>query len=188
MGGYNRDRSGGDRGGRSFGGGRSSGRPSFGRGDRDRDNRSQMHRAICAECGDQCEVPFRPTGDKPVFCRDCFDSKGGDNRGNSRGDSFGKDRGGRDRDRDNRGRDRGFDRSERDDAPKDSTKEQLEMLNAKLDRILKLITPVTSVSKEKHAEVLAKTAKAEKPEEVQHEAKSEPVVKAKKVVKKAKKD
>ena len=31
-----------------------------------------MHSAICASCGKPCEVPFRPSGDKPVYCRDCF--------------------------------------------------------------------------------------------------------------------
>lgn len=49
-------------------------------------DRPQMHRAICSECGAACEVPFRPTGDKPIFCSNCF--KGKDNRDNrgSRGD------------------------------------------------------------------------------------------------------
>ena len=37
--------------------------------------RSTMHRAICSECGKDCEVPFKPTGDKPVFCSDCFSRK-----------------------------------------------------------------------------------------------------------------
>ena len=31
-----------------------------------------MHRAICSNCGRSCEVPFRPTGEKPVYCSDCF--------------------------------------------------------------------------------------------------------------------
>ena len=31
-----------------------------------------MHSAVCSSCGKPCEVPFRPTGDKPVYCRDCF--------------------------------------------------------------------------------------------------------------------
>ena len=35
-----------------------------------------MHKATCAECGKSCEVPFRPSGDKPVYCSNCF-SKGG---------------------------------------------------------------------------------------------------------------
>ncbi|MHB8633012.1 MAG: CxxC-x17-CxxC domain-containing protein [Thermoplasmatota archaeon] len=27
---------------------------------------------VCAECGVQTTVPFKPTGDRPVKCRDCF--------------------------------------------------------------------------------------------------------------------
>jgi CxxC-x17-CxxC domain-containing protein len=34
-----------------------------------------MHKAVCGECGNNCEVPFRPSQDKPVFCRDCFSVK-----------------------------------------------------------------------------------------------------------------
>jgi CxxC-x17-CxxC domain-containing protein len=26
----------------------------------------------CAGCGNECEVPFKPTGDRPVYCRVCF--------------------------------------------------------------------------------------------------------------------
>jgi len=54
----------------------------FGQGDRS--ERTTMHRATCAECGKSCEVPFRPSGDKPVFCSDCFGRKEGGN--NSRSD------------------------------------------------------------------------------------------------------
>jgi CxxC-x17-CxxC domain-containing protein len=34
-----------------------------------------MHSAICSECGKTCEVPFKPTGEKPVYCSDCFSSR-----------------------------------------------------------------------------------------------------------------
>ena len=27
---------------------------------------------VCAECGVQTTVPFKPTGQRPVKCRDCF--------------------------------------------------------------------------------------------------------------------
>lgn len=37
-------------------------------------------RAICDECGDNCEVPFEPRNGKPVLCSDCFAKKEG--RGN----------------------------------------------------------------------------------------------------------
>lgn len=32
----------------------------------------EMHDATCASCGIQTQVPFRPSGDRPVYCRDCF--------------------------------------------------------------------------------------------------------------------
>lgn len=32
----------------------------------------EMHKAICADCGEECEVPFKPSGDRPVYCRECF--------------------------------------------------------------------------------------------------------------------
>ena len=31
----------------------------------------------CAECGKSCEVPFRPSNDKPVYCNECFAGKSG---------------------------------------------------------------------------------------------------------------
>ena len=74
MGNYNR----GGFNGRSSGGfrGRSGG---F-----DRDRRpAEMHDAVCDKCKKECQVPFRPTGDKPVLCRDCFKQGGGSSRGRS---------------------------------------------------------------------------------------------------------
>jgi CxxC-x17-CxxC domain-containing protein len=32
----------------------------------------QMYPAVCAECGQQTEVPFEPRGDRPVYCRSCY--------------------------------------------------------------------------------------------------------------------
>lgn len=34
----------------------------------------EMHSATCAACGVETQVPFRPSGDRPVYCRDCFSS------------------------------------------------------------------------------------------------------------------
>lgn len=31
-----------------------------------------MHKVKCDSCGESCEVPFRPTAGKPVFCDACF--------------------------------------------------------------------------------------------------------------------
>lgn len=33
------------------------------------------YKATCAECGKSCDVPFRPTSGKPVYCNDCFGAK-----------------------------------------------------------------------------------------------------------------
>ena len=32
----------------------------------------EMYPAVCANCGKECEVPFQPRGDRPVYCSDCF--------------------------------------------------------------------------------------------------------------------
>ncbi|MBV9277058.1 MAG: zinc-ribbon domain containing protein [Candidatus Eremiobacteraeota bacterium] len=32
----------------------------------------EMHQVVCSECGRETEVPFMPRGDRPVYCRDCF--------------------------------------------------------------------------------------------------------------------
>ncbi len=71
---------GGDRGGFKGGFG---GKPRFGGrpGGRDFGPR-EMFSTTCAECGKTCEVPFRPNGEKPVYCNACFGkhkpSSGGD--------------------------------------------------------------------------------------------------------------
>ncbi|MEK7649862.1 MAG: CxxC-x17-CxxC domain-containing protein [Patescibacteria group bacterium] len=61
-----------------------------------RSERPQMHDAICGKCGKQCQVPFRPTGERPVYCSDCFDKErdGGSERDGGRNFDR-KDRGGR---------------------------------------------------------------------------------------------
>lgn len=38
----------------------------------------EMHKATCAECGKECEVPFKPSGERPVYCKDCFRKKRGE--------------------------------------------------------------------------------------------------------------
>ena len=32
----------------------------------------QMFTVVCAECGQETQVPFQPKDDRPVYCRDCF--------------------------------------------------------------------------------------------------------------------
>jgi len=43
----------------------------------------QMYKAVCAECGKPCEVPFRPSGERPVYCKDCFAAMDPQDRGPS---------------------------------------------------------------------------------------------------------
>ena len=31
-----------------------------------------MYKVICADCGKNCEVPFKPGADRPVYCKACF--------------------------------------------------------------------------------------------------------------------
>jgi len=149
FGGNNRGNRGGyDRGGRGgFGGGRDSGRP-------------QMHSAVCAECGQDCEVPFKPSGDKPVLCRECFNSsdrpRGNDNRGG-------------DRRNDSHRNDNRNNNDHPSESRKPDNKEQLEMMNIKLDRILKILssgtftkTPTESVKVKVNAVELIKPEPAGK--------------------------
>jgi CxxC-x17-CxxC domain-containing protein len=104
---------------RDFRGGRKFGRPSFGQRGHDK---PAMHQAVCSKCGKDCEVPFRPSGDKPVLCRDCFRAEGGGESGFQR---------------------RSFGRSSapvRLPDPRPVAKE-LTKINEKLDKILALLTP-----------------------------------------------
>lgn len=32
----------------------------------------QMFDATCSQCQKACQVPFQPTGTRPILCRDCF--------------------------------------------------------------------------------------------------------------------
>jgi CxxC-x17-CxxC domain-containing protein len=50
--------------------GRSGGARPGGPGGRTGDR--PMYDAQCAACGVQTQVPFQPSGAKPVYCRDCF--------------------------------------------------------------------------------------------------------------------
>jgi CxxC-x17-CxxC domain-containing protein len=57
----------GDTGNGGFGGGYAS--RGYDRGPR------EMFSATCASCGREAQVPFRPSGTKPVYCSDCFTSQ-----------------------------------------------------------------------------------------------------------------
>lgn len=140
MGSFNRDnRSGGDRGGNRFGR-RDFGGKSFG-GDRKFGGgggfgKPQMHDATCSQCGKLAQVPFRPSGDREIFCSNCFKDKKHDRPMRPAGGNFDRPR---------------FDsRPSFDKKPafgggnnnNEQFKQQFEMLNSKLDKILKALSPV----------------------------------------------
>ncbi len=58
------------RGNEGFGGGGGYGGDGFNR-------EREMHSVVCAECGKDAQVPFRPRGDRPVYCSDCYSRMGG---------------------------------------------------------------------------------------------------------------
>lgn len=126
-------------GGKRFGGGGFKG--GFNKGGPRRDpNSITMHAATCESCKKACEVPFRPTGEKPVYCRDCFAGRA----------AMGGDRSRRPDRRYDRGERRDFrdDRDSRSFAPKafapegnsngdiKEIKKQIEAMNSKLDELI----------------------------------------------------
>ncbi len=82
-----------------FGGGKK-----FGGRDRsfDRNAPRQMYKATCAECGNECEVPFKPSGDRPVLCSLCFKNSGRGEERSERRDDHREERGSFDRPRDDK--------------------------------------------------------------------------------------
>jgi len=176
---------GGSRGASRFGGGNRSGGSRFG-SDR---GPVTMHKATCSDCGNACEVPFRPTGEKPIFCSDCFSAKrGGEAPRAPRGGSFGGDRAPR------RDFSPSYNSAPRGDSSTSSlqasdVKKQLEFLGMKIDRLTKLVEGMASapapITAKKSAEVkeAIKEATSDKPVE----AKTKTKTPAKKVVKKVEK-
>lgn len=64
--------------------------PSFHHDKPGQDNRfreRQFHKAICTDCNKECQVPFRPTGDRPVYCKECFAKRKNDNSFQEKHDS-----------------------------------------------------------------------------------------------------
>lgn len=39
------------------------------------DHSHEPHKTTCDGCQAMCEVPFRPNGKKPVYCRNCYKGK-----------------------------------------------------------------------------------------------------------------
>ena len=44
-------------------------------------------RVICADCKKECEVPFKPSGDRPVYCKECFSGRKKENLFNTNRDN-----------------------------------------------------------------------------------------------------
>lgn len=153
-----------DRGG--FGSGRSNGR-SFGGNDRGGE-RPQLFSAVCDQCGKNCEVPFRPNGSKPIYCSECFEGKGGGNRG-----SFRDSRGGGDRSfGGGYGNDRQMDRTtvrrfESNGKPIDNTNEKLDKISDKLDKLITLLTPKVEYTEAVSTEEAPKKSKRGKKAETE---------------------
>ncbi len=36
----------------------------------------EMHKAVCSDCGKECEIPFKPDPDRPVHCKECWEREG----------------------------------------------------------------------------------------------------------------
>lgn len=119
-------------GGRGFGGGgRDRGGSSFGRGGGD-DRPREMFKTVCSNCEKDCEVPFRPTSGKPVYCSDCFEKMGGRNSDGPRPERPERSR---------------SDFSNRPQVPRVDNTKIFEDLNKKLDKIIELLTPKVAETK-----------------------------------------
>jgi len=141
-------------------------RGGFGRRDR---GPVTMHQAVCAQCGKTCEVPFRPTEGKPVYCSVCFGMKK-DAENKRGGDRFPQK---------NFSNYKTYPKSDfGSNDSKGSNSElnkQLEALNAKMAKLIKIVEAITNVKP-----LVAK-------EKVKKVAKKAPVVKVKKAAKKVSK-
>ena len=97
----------------------------YSRDDRSRDNDREDTEVTCADCGNQCTVPFVPRSNKPVYCSDCFrDHKPDDSRDDRRSgnDRYSRDDRGSRYSRDDRGsRYSRDDRGSRDNDREDTT-------------------------------------------------------------------
>ena len=138
--------------------------------------RPSMHKAVCSECGKDCEVPFKPTGNKPVFCSDCFSNKRNEGPRRFSGRDSGRFGSGNRRMYkvvcDKCGKEcevpfkptgdkpiycsECFSKGGRDKSS-DQTSKQFEMINAKLDKILKALSPSIPAEANKKKKTIKKT-------------------------------
>ncbi|HKM41977.1 MAG TPA: CxxC-x17-CxxC domain-containing protein [Methanocorpusculum sp.] len=45
---------------------------SFGGSRQFNDGPREMTKTVCSDCGKECEVPFKPTEGRPVYCQECL--------------------------------------------------------------------------------------------------------------------
>lgn len=176
-------------GSRGFGGGDKGKRGGFGGGNRgfgggnrggdrggSRGGSVEMHDAVCDDCGNKCQVPFRPSNDKPIFCNGCF-------AGKRESDSRSFDRNDRKDDRRDFSAKPSFggNTAPVQDKRNDDFKKQIDALNQKMDTLIQMMQGVKApIVKEKSTEVKAPKV------EIKKEVKKAAVKKVEKVTKPAK--
>lgn len=126
----------------------------------------EMFRTTCSNCGNECEVPFKPNGSKPVFCSNCFEKNGGEQRRSNDRDYAPRRDDRRPSFNENRSFDRPqYDRPQENTRPQNNNNDQFASLNAKLDRIITLLTPKPEYKSEESNSEVAVTESAEAPKE-----------------------
>jgi CxxC-x17-CxxC domain-containing protein len=153
------------------GGFRSAGRGNFKSGGFRNDDRGErsMHYAVCSDCGRDCEVPFRPMQGKPVYCNDCFRNHKDDERSERSESGYGRPERFEQRGSSNRFggfRERDANRGGNEKRGGDDVKKQLEALNFKMDKLIKLLSvdkvaPQPVVEEKKKDKKKVKLAKPE---------------------------
>ena len=183
--------------GGGFGGGQNYSRRDF--NDRGSD-RPALFDAICAQCGAACKVPFRPNGRKEVFCSKCFEDHGGSSRDSGFGDSRRSNFSDKQMfratcDQCGQGCEVPFRPTQgkpvlcsncfagsRNEPARPAGNIELQSINAKLDKIIKLLTPTETKSEEKR---VAKEITEKILEEIEENIEKTPAVSKKKKVKKS---
>ena len=146
-----------------------------------------MHKATCSACGKTCEVPFRPTGEKPVYCKECFAERGGGSDRPERSDRPSYDRAPR-KSFDNRFEPRAeAPRAERAPEGNNDIKKQFEYVNSRLDKLTNLVERLLSASSPVAAAPAKKEVVVKSPELKALVTKATKAVVAKVPAKKAKK-
>jgi len=126
-------------------------------------DKKTLYPAVCDKCGKACKVPFKPSGNKPVYCSDCFEKTDSrENRGDRR-DSGVRHYG--NHDYHHQSTYQAPPQANQSQNPNTGFGMQLELLNTKLDQIISLLKPV-ALAPPLQTEVIAKPAKKSKPKKV----------------------